>query len=103
MTPDELHSQPWQYLGTVGVVRDPPNTPALRVQGINGASEFTVGLYINGQTVMRLPLESVDHMTARVRRDMTLRGSPDNEAVTLYNPHTPPKAISPYRQMRRGA
>lgn len=100
MTPDELQRAPWEYLGTVGIICD--TAPTLRVRGVNGGSEFTVGLYINGQTVMRLPGESVDDMTARVRQDMTLRGHPDNEAVTLYNPHTPPKTISPYRQLRRG-
>lgn len=100
MTPRELTAAEWTYLGTVGIVRD--NAPRLRVQGVQGGSDFTVGLYINRQTVMRLPGESVDDMTARVRQDMPLRGSPDNEAVTLYNPHVAPKTISPYRQIRRG-
>lgn len=93
MTPAELQSHPWQYLGTVGIIRDPPNTPSLLVQGVGGGSEYTVGLYINGQVVLRLPGESVDDMTARVRRDMTLRGDPNNEAVTLYNPHVAAKPI----------
>ncbi len=93
MTPAELQSQPWQYLGTVGIVRDPPNTPPLLVQGVPGGSEYTVGLLINTQVVLRLPSESIDDMTARVRRDATLRGNPSNEAVTLYNPHVAAKPI----------
>jgi hypothetical protein len=102
MTADELCAQPWQYLGTVGVVRDPPNIPPLLVQGINVGSEFSVGLLINGQTVMRLDGEAVDDLTARVRRDMLLRGDPSNEAVTLYSPHVTPKPIRTVRLGRRG-
>jgi len=93
MTPEALQRSAWSYLGTVGIVRDPPSTPRLLVQGVNGGSDFTVGLYINGQTVMRLDGESVDDLTARVRRDPELRGDPNNEAVTLYNPHVPAKPI----------
>ncbi len=100
MTPNELQHASWDYLGTVAIVRD--GAPPLHVQGINGASEFTSGLHINGQTVMRLPGESVDDLTARVRQDMALRGSPDNAAVTLYDPPVTPKPISGRRQMGRG-
>lgn len=100
MNERELAASAWDYIGTVAIVRD--GAPPLRVMGVNGASEFTTGLQINGQNVMRLPGESVDDLTARVRQDMTLRGSPDNEAVTLYDPPVTPKPISPRRQMRRG-
>lgn len=93
MTEQELAASAWCYLGTSSIVRDPPNTPRLHVQGINGGSEFTVGLLINGHAVPRLPNESVDDLTARVRRDMELRGDPNNEAVTLYSPHVAPKPI----------
>jgi hypothetical protein len=101
MTPDELSRAAWDYLGTVGIQRDPPNTPRLLVQGVNGASEYTVGLLVNGQAVMRLDGETVDDLTARVRRNLTLRGDPDNEAVTLYNPHVAPKPIRTIRFGRR--
>ncbi|MBI1360009.1 MAG: hypothetical protein GC155_06955 [Alphaproteobacteria bacterium] len=101
MTPEQLARADWQYLGTVGVARDPPGVPRLLVQGINGGSDFTVGLLINDQIVRRLDGESVDDLTARVRRDMLLRGHPDNEAVTLYSPHVAPKPICNIRFGRR--
>lgn len=100
MTPEQLARADWSFLGTVGIVRDPPNTPRLLVQGVNGGSEYTVGLLINSQTVMRLDGESVDDLTARVRRDMLLRGDPCNVAVTLYNPHVAPKPIRTTRMGR---
>ena len=93
MTPRELIASEWSYLQPVGVIRDPPGIPRLLVKGVNGGSDYTVGMVINGNIVMRLPLESVDDMTARVRRDMTLRGNADNEAITLYNPAITPKPI----------
>ena len=102
MNARELAASAWDYLGTVGIVRDPPGVPPLLVQGVQGGSDFTVGLLINEHVVLRLDAESVDALTTRVRRDMTLRGDPNNEAVTLYNPHVAPKPISRHRQMRRG-
>lgn len=97
MTPRELAASEWSYLGTVSIVRDPPNTPTLYVQGINGGDGFACGLTINGNIVMRLSNESWDDMLARVRRDAELRGDPKNEAVTLYNPHVPPKPIRQFQ------
>ncbi|MBU1286917.1 MAG: hypothetical protein KJ871_04245 [Alphaproteobacteria bacterium] len=93
MNEARLKSAKWSYLNTVGIIRDPPGIPPLKVRGIHGGSEFTVGLLINGVTVERLPGESVDDLTARVRRDELLRGDAANEAVTLYEPAVEPKRI----------
>lgn len=100
MTPAELRSQSYQYVGTVGIVRDQDGVPTLRVAAINGGDAFCVGLQINDTFVERLPDESWDDMIARVRRDPVLRGAPDNIATAIY-PGVPVRPVSA-RQMRRG-
>ena len=100
MTPTELQSQPWQYLGTVGVVRDADGVPSLYVVGINGGDAFCTGLTINDNTVERLPGETWDELVARVRRDPILRGDPANIATAIY-PGIEPKAVQA-RQLGRG-
>jgi hypothetical protein len=102
VTPDELKRSEWSYVSPCGIVRDPPNIPRLLVKGVNGGDDFACGLVINGQMVKRLPSESWDDMLARVRRDMTLRGDQDSEAIVVYNPHVPPKPIRTIRPSRRG-
>jgi hypothetical protein len=73
-----------QFLGTVGIVRDPEGVPQLLVRGINGRDAFVTGLNINDTFVERLPDESWDDMIARVRRDPVLRGDPNNIATCVY-------------------
>lgn len=91
MTEDDLKRQHWQYLGTVGIVRD--HAPRLYVVGINGANDFLIGLAINGNTVQRLPCESYDELVSRVRCDPALRGDDVNMATCLYTPHVEPKSV----------
>jgi hypothetical protein len=100
VTPDELRSQSYQYVGTVGIVRDPEGVPTLRVAAINGGDAFCIGLQINDTFVERLPDQSWDALVARVRRDPALRGDPANVAIAIY-PGVTPKPVS-HRQMRRG-
>jgi hypothetical protein len=76
--------QKHQFLGTVGIVRDPEGVPQLLVKGINGRDAACVGLNINDTFVVRLPAESWDDMIARVRRDPVLRGDPANIATCVY-------------------
>ena len=97
MTPAELNRQPFQYLGTTGIVRDPePAPPYLYVAGICGGDAFCVGLTLNGNTIERLPDESWDELLARCRRDPELRGDPSNIAVCIYSPHVAPKPVLQY-------
>jgi len=93
VTPTELPRQPWQYLGTVGIVRDPPGVPYLYVQGIVAGEDFCIALTINGHRFDRLPGESWDELVARVRNDLDARGDPMNLATCIYDPHVDPKPV----------
>lgn len=93
MTPAELPRQRWQYVNTVGIIRDAEGVPALYTRGIVGGEDFCVAITVNGNTFDRLPGESWDELLARVRNDLVARGDAMNIATCIYDPHIDPKPV----------